>query len=124
MSTAETAFWQHRLELSRAHAARARVHDATDATAYDENGILRDGHTIRVKMTEMRDAAPPRQVTAPIAVPRVIGGNAEVQKELLRHFHRDGSKRRRRDHSNDFAKPVAAQDRQSALQQDAATRVA
>jgi hypothetical protein len=61
-------------------------HDLDDDSAYDERGILRDGHAIRVPMREMRDA---NRSNAPVVITTGL--------RLDREFYPDGTPRYRRD---------------------------
>jgi hypothetical protein len=59
-------------------------HDIDDADAYDENGVIRDGHSVRVRLQEMRDNRnEPLIINTPF--------------NLRREFHADGTPKYRRD---------------------------
>jgi hypothetical protein len=62
------------------------THDIDDESAYDENGIIKDGHSIRVKLQEMRDA---NRNSAPL----VINSGMRLDKE----FYLDGTPKNRDD---------------------------
>src|ERR1700688_3519531 len=111
-----------RRERARWFAVDKRRHNAGDPEAYDANGVLKDGHSIRISMTDAK--SPQRTGVVPItsspsvAVPTVIGSNPEVMRDLRKNFYRDGTKKSRsaRRQNDDFVRPVAVQDQQTPLQ--------
>jgi hypothetical protein len=60
-------------------------HDIDDESAYDENGVIRDGHSVRVRLQEMRDASRNE--------PLVITTGLRLDRE----FYPDGTPKYRRD---------------------------